>query len=221
MHEGYSRWVQALDESPAVNISGAGDGSNSCPHVADGGSPPNVVYRLIPHRLWSGSQVVRGHACDDRPMPMENDTVDVDRFLARPLTAHVASITPEGPRVRPVWFLWEGGSFWILSGVWSALRGQIEDDARVSIVVDVADLGSGEVIQVIAIGRADVQPYDAERARRKLIRYLGDDLREYGERFDPKSMSDDTVFIRISPTSMRAKDLSIHPPPGVRPHSRT
>jgi len=34
---------------------------------------------------------------------------DLDAFLQRRLVAHVATV---GPTVRPVWYLWEEGSFW-------------------------------------------------------------------------------------------------------------
>jgi hypothetical protein len=41
---------------------------------------------------------------------------DVDAFLAQPLTARVAT---SGPTVRPTWYLWEDGAFWILTGPWA------------------------------------------------------------------------------------------------------
>jgi hypothetical protein len=43
---------------------------------------------------------------------------DVEAFLAQPLTARVAAA---GPTVRPVWFLWEDGAFWWLTGGWARL----------------------------------------------------------------------------------------------------
>lgn len=151
-------------------------------------------------------------------MPTSRDRLsgglDLDAFLSRPLTARVATTTPDGPRVRPVWFLWEGGVFWLLTGPWSDLGLQVAHDDRVAIVIDVADLSTGEVVQVIANGRATVRPYDADRARRKLTRYLGDDLTRYGDRFDPDEMAPGTCFLRIDPHQVRAKDLSIDPPPG-------
>ena len=47
---------------------------------------------------------------------MARPDFDVDEFLALPLTARLAT---NGPTVRPVWYLWEGGSFWILTGSWA------------------------------------------------------------------------------------------------------
>jgi hypothetical protein len=39
---------------------------------------------------------------------------DIDSFLARPLTARLATARPA---VRPVWYLWEESLFWILTHV--------------------------------------------------------------------------------------------------------
>ena len=50
---------------------------------------------------------------------------DVDDFLAQPLVARVAT---NGPDVRPVWFLWEDGAFWWLTGPWSRLAEHLRDD---------------------------------------------------------------------------------------------
>jgi len=38
---------------------------------------------------------------------------EVERFLATPRLAHFATVSVGGrPRVRPVWFVWDGGAFW-------------------------------------------------------------------------------------------------------------
>jgi nitroimidazol reductase NimA-like FMN-containing flavoprotein (pyridoxamine 5'-phosphate oxidase superfamily) len=101
---------------------------------------------------------------------LSGDPFDVDAFLARPITAHLAT---NGPTVRPVWYLWEDGAFWILTGPWSHLAAVLTRDPRVALSVDTCDLATGEVLKVLAAGDAEVVPYDEERARRKLRRYLG------------------------------------------------
>jgi hypothetical protein len=45
----------------------------------------------------------------DRP-----GTVDLEEFLSRPLFAHLATASEEGPRESPVWFLGEDGAVWII-----------------------------------------------------------------------------------------------------------
>ena len=64
---------------------------------------------------------------------------DVDQFLAQPLTARVAT---NGPTVRPTWFLWEDGAFWILTGPWARLPDRVRADPAIALVVDDCDLAT-------------------------------------------------------------------------------
>src|SRR5256885_11854063 len=139
---------------------------------------------------------------------------DIDTFLAQPLTARVAT---NGPTVRPTWYLWEDGAFWILTGPWTKLFGRITTDPAVAIVVDVCDTDTGLVRQVIARGRAEVVPFDVPRGKRKLSRYLGADETRWDERFvhylhdDPAERG--TVWLRLRPTFLVANDFTYQVPP--------
>ncbi len=75
---------------------------------------------------------------------------DVDTFLQQPLTARIAT---NGPTARHVWFLWEDGAFWVLTGPWARLFGRVKNDPNVALVVDECDLVTRRVQQVIARGR--------------------------------------------------------------------
>lgn len=140
---------------------------------------------------------------------------DVDEFLNQPLTARVAT---NGPTVRPTWFLWEQGAFWILTGSWTKLLGRVRADPAVAITVDVCDTATGLVRQVIARGSAEILPFDVPRGRRKLSRYLGGDETRWDERFreylyaDPAEKG--TAWLRVRPESLLANDLSYTVPPG-------
>ncbi|MDJ1135276.1 pyridoxamine 5'-phosphate oxidase family protein [Streptomyces iconiensis] len=145
-------------------------------------------------------------------MKKAHTAFDVDAFLARPLTARIAT---RGPTVRPTWFLWEDEAFWILTGSWARLEGLVREHPAVALVVDECDLATGLVRQVIARGRAEVLPFDAERGWRKLSRYLGPDEDKWDERFrhylrdDPAEKG--TVWVRLRPDRMSVKDLSYAP----------
>jgi nitroimidazol reductase NimA-like FMN-containing flavoprotein (pyridoxamine 5'-phosphate oxidase superfamily) len=130
---------------------------------------------------------------------------DVEAFLALPLTARLATT---GPSIRPVWYLWEDGSFWILTGPWATLAQRIKTDSLVALVIDICDLATGEVRQVTVKGHATVEPYDPDRARRKLRRYLGPDERTWDERFVSENAGGSSGFIRVQPDSLTARDLS-------------
>lgn len=137
-----------------------------------------------------------------------DDDFHLDDFLSQPLVARVAAA---GPSVRPVWYAWEQESFWWLTGAWSGLPSVLERDSRVALVVDTCDLATGSVLQVIARGTAELVPFDAERARRWGIRYLGPDERHWS-RFAASVFHDpSTRFVRLAPTTLRARDLSYSP----------
>ena len=133
----------------------------------------------------------------------------VAEFLARPLTARVAT---NGPTVRPAWYLWEDGAFWLLTGPWARLLSRVQADPAVAIVVDECDLVTGTVRQVIARGQAELVPFDVPRGRRKLARYLGPDESRWDQRFrrylhdDPAARG--TVWLRLRPARLTATDLS-------------
>jgi hypothetical protein len=135
--------------------------------------------------------------------------LDVDTFLNQPLTARIATY---GPTVRPVWFLWEDGAFWVLTGPWARLFDRVRSNPTVALVVDVCDIEKGLVQQVIARGDAELVPFDVPRGRRKLIRYLGADESRWDTRFlrylydDPEVRG--TTWLRLVPDSLTAQDLS-------------
>jgi hypothetical protein len=93
---------------------------------------------------------------------------------------------------------------------------RVRDDPAVALVVDECDLTTGRVRQVIARGDARLVPFDVERGRRKLSRYLGPDESRWDRRFT-RYLYDDpgergTAWLRLTPASLTATDLSYAPP---------
>ena len=140
---------------------------------------------------------------------MAASAFDLDSFLAQPLTARVAT---NGPTVRPTWYLWEDGAFWILTGPWARLLARAGADPAIALVVDVCDLATGVVRQVIARGTAEILPFDVPRGRRKLTRYLGADESRWDGRFRRYLYDDPAVtgtrWLRLLPASLTAQVLS-------------
>jgi nitroimidazol reductase NimA-like FMN-containing flavoprotein (pyridoxamine 5'-phosphate oxidase superfamily) len=134
---------------------------------------------------------------------------DVDAFLAQPLVGRLAT---SGPTIRPVWFLWEEGNFWWLTGSYSRLAELLERDPDVVLVIDTCDVRTGAVRVVTARGTAEVVPLDRGRAVRKLSRYLGPDEAEWDGRFR-EALDEDpsTRLVRLTPTVLRAWDRSFRP----------
>ena len=103
---------------------------------------------------------------------------EIDSFLGEPITAQLAT---NGPTIRPIWYQWEEGAFWIISGPWAKLFTRVQKDPEVAVCVDVGDFTNGRVMQVCAYGAAELTPYDVERARRMLHRYLGPDEESWSD----------------------------------------
>ena len=57
---------------------------------------------------------------------LRSDDVDVVEFLARPLIAHLATASVDGPRNSPVWFLWEDEAIWLIGKTRTASQGDSE-----------------------------------------------------------------------------------------------
>ncbi|MBU3863503.1 pyridoxamine 5'-phosphate oxidase family protein [Streptomyces sp. 4503] len=153
---------------------------------------------------------------DDGTFPgLDKAPFDVAAFLARPLVARLAT---EGPRVRPVWFLWEDHAFWVLTGPWARLAERLARDPVFELVVDSCDLATGTVHQVIARGRGRVVDFDTDRGRRKLTRYLGEREELWDARFslrgDPSARG--TRWALLVPDTLWIADLSFRPPGEAR-----
>lgn len=134
---------------------------------------------------------------------------NIDSFLVRPLVCHLAT---SGPTVRPVWFLWEDGCLWILSGPWSSLPKRIAADPVVALVIDTCNLATGETVQVSASGRAELITFDTERGSRLLKRYLGPNQGTWDPRFRRYLLDEPSaVWIRVRPERIRFVDLSYEP----------
>jgi Pyridoxamine 5'-phosphate oxidase len=144
---------------------------------------------------------------------MQRRDFDIDDFLARPLTARLATARPA---VRPVWYLWEESRFWILTGPWSHVPEEVSTNAEVALVIDTCDLATGECLQVVARGRGELGPFDRVRAQRKLERYLGSDLSSWDPKFRRYlSHERDALWLTIAPHSLTARDLSFVPAPAT------
>lgn len=152
-------------------------------------------------------------------MDLVEDTlgVDLDAFLARPLFAHLATRSSNGPRESPVWYLWEDGALWIDGDrETNSFPDRVASDERVAVGVVDAEPRRGLIQHVGMRGTAELAPFDRDRAERLYARYLGADVAAWDERFrsyieNPASSS---VFVRVEPETVVARDQSYAPAPG-------
>jgi hypothetical protein len=132
----------------------------------------------------------------------------LDEILSRPLFAHLATQSSEGPRESPVWFLWEDKAVWIIGNYKSdSFPKRIEEEPRCAIGVIDFNVSSGLVQHVGFRGRARLLPHDRERMIRLLGRYMGE-MRNWDERFVEILDDTDYIFIRFEPETAVVRDQS-------------
>jgi nitroimidazol reductase NimA-like FMN-containing flavoprotein (pyridoxamine 5'-phosphate oxidase superfamily) len=140
----------------------------------------------------------------DRPR-----SVELDEFLARPLFGCLATASEDGPRASPVWFLWEDSAIWVLANRRTdSFHARIEREPRCALAIVDFGVDTGLVHHVGMRGRASVERFDAGRARRLLVRYLGPDVAAWEPRFRDTLQDTDNVLVRFEPDTVVARDQS-------------
>jgi hypothetical protein len=140
----------------------------------------------------------------DRPK-----TVELEEVLARPLFAHLATASEDGPRESPVWFLWEGDAIWVIgSRRRDSFPARLEREPRCALGIVDFDRERGLVQHVGMRGRATIDPFDPDRAYRLLARYLGADIATWDRRFRDTLEDPDNFFVRFVPETVVARDQS-------------
>lgn len=133
----------------------------------------------------------------------------MDRLLALPLFAHLATHSDRGPRESPVWFLWEDEAVWIIGNYRTdTFPSRIEREPRCAIGFVDFDPATGHVQHVGFRGRARLEPHDEERMKRLLRRYLGEELSQWDSRFVEILGDTDYVFVRFEPETAVVRDQS-------------
>ena len=140
--------------------------------------------------------------------------VALDEFLARRLFCVLARRSGEGPRLSPLWFLWEDGAIRnvVQSGDRSYPR-RVREYPKTAVAVVDFDPGTGRVEHVGMRSEATLLPYGHSRADRLFEKYLGDERRERPETFLGLD-ADDYRLVRVVPETVVARDQSYPAPAG-------
>jgi len=141
---------------------------------------------------------------------------DLDEFLDRPLFCFLGQRSEGGPRLSPLWFLWEDGAVWNvarLSG--RSYPDRVRRYPESALAVVDFEPRTGRVEHVGMRGTAALEPYDEGRADRLFRKYLGEDRAEWPAMFgeiDP----DGYRLVRFDPETIVARDQSYPAPAGTR-----
>jgi PPOX class probable F420-dependent enzyme len=134
-------------------------------------------------------------------MPMTPD--EMERFLAHPRLAHMATVSAAGrPRVRPVWFVWDGGAFWFTTRMESRFTGR-DVAAGSTVAISVAS-EERPYRAVLAHGRAEVWEEDREAWLERISTRYGE--REGRSWLRSALREPDRVVLRMVPDEVVAWD---------------
>ncbi len=135
---------------------------------------------------------------------------DINEVLVKPLFAHLATNSPEGPRDSPVWFLWEDGFLWFVGSSEDSYPKRIEADkcCAVGIVDFDLRLAAGFLRHVGFRGYAAIEPkLDHEFLKRFLHRYIGP-VEDWNKKFKADIIDKLDLMIRFTPATIVARDQS-------------
>lgn len=132
----------------------------------------------------------------------------MEAVLSKPLFAHLATASEDGPRESPVWYLWEDEALWIIGNYKTdSFPRRIEREPRSAIGVVDFDAATGLVRHVGFRGHARLEAHDAARMKRLLKRYMGEPER-WDARFLEILDDEDYIFIRFEPHTAVVRDQS-------------
>lgn len=152
-------------------------------------------------------------------MEILENTLDVplETFLDRRLFAHLAMVSPEGyPRHAPLWFIWEDEQLWfIVDTEQRTIPDRIEYEPKTAVAVVDFDPQTGTLVHVGMRGESTIEPFDADRAERLLLRYFRAPKETWNpDRFgDPQEWDESRyVFVRFDPETVVIRDQSYEIP---------
>lgn len=150
-------------------------------------------------------------------MELIENTLDVSvaEFLERPLFCFFAQTSEAGPRLSPLWFLWDDRAVWNVARLGErSYPERVRQDPRSALAVVDFDPATGRVEHVGMRGEATLEPYDEARAGRLFEKYLGESRTAWPEMFtglEPEAYR----LIRFDPETVVARDQSYPAPAGA------
>jgi len=136
---------------------------------------------------------------------------DPEIVFAKPLMVMLATSSTDGPRVAPMWYLWEDAALWMPSSTGSSTIARLAQDDRVAAEIVDFDNAGGRLLHLGLRGRCEVLAMEPARFRRLLAKYLGPDPATWNPWFiDNIACIDDPNgrLIRLAPDSVFTNNVS-------------
>ena len=143
-------------------------------------------------------------------------TMNLDEFLGRPLFAHLATASADGPRDSPLWFLWEEKAIWLIAEhETNTFQERLREEPRCAVGIVDFDSRTGKVQHVGIRGKGEVVEFDKARARRLFRKYLGQQEDRWAKRFRANlERPEEFSLVKVVPGTVVARDVSYEVPDG-------
>ena len=151
-------------------------------------------------------------------MEVVEDTLstELEEFLDRPLFCFFAQQSDAGPRLSPLWFLWEDETVWNVARLNErSYPDRVRRYPQTTIAIVDFDPSVGRVEHVGMRGDAILEPYDSALAERLFRKYLGEDRAAWPEMFVDFD-TENYRLIKFTPETVVARDQSYPSPTGRR-----
>ena len=132
---------------------------------------------------------------------------DINEVLTKPLFAHLATSSPEGPRASPLWFLWENQNLWFVGTSDDSFPKRLQAESRCAVGVIDFDLKNGLLRHVGFRGNATIEELNQKRLERLLYRYIGTP-NQWNKDFKKNIIDALNLMIRFIPSTIVARDQS-------------
>ncbi|MBX3051336.1 MAG: PPOX class F420-dependent oxidoreductase [Caldilineaceae bacterium] len=140
-------------------------------------------------------------------MPTMNPP-EIDSFLAEPRHAIVGTVAGDGaPQLSPVWYIYEGGRFYIGITSDTAKYRNLRRDQRISLCIDG---GRADVRTVMVAGTAELyekdHPLQGAMRGRLISHYIAD--AEEARRYAESSQDWDAVLVVVTPQKIITQNFA-------------
>lgn len=108
-----------------------------------------------------------------------------------------------------MWFHWEDDCIWIIGTPTDTFPLRVGKHPKCSIGIVDFDSTTGKVLHAGFRGKATVEPFNIELAKRLLTKYLGPNEKNWDHRF--KDQDHRNVLIRFVPETVVVRDQSYSP----------
>lgn len=133
---------------------------------------------------------------------------DIDLMLKKPLMAHLSTVANGEPRDSPVWFVWEESCLWIFGTTKDSFIKRLKQEPRCAAGIVDFSLEQGVLKHVGIRGISQIEAIDQNRLNRFVSKYLGENSNEWNGWFVKNVVDPLDAMVRITPTSIVAKDVS-------------